>query len=99
MSLSTTKLNIQNTVIVMALGFLFATASVGFFTPDLLTGTDDKLTGFQETILDNSVILTIVVIAGAVAAIKLDKRDDQMKEMIASLISALSLSKPAENTE
>jgi len=96
MSLSSTKLNIQNTVIIVAIGFLFSTASVGFFAPDLITGTDGKLTQFQETILDNAVILSIVVIAGAVAAIKLDKRDDQMKELVASLISALSLSKPAD---
>lgn len=91
-----TKKKIQNIVIITAMIYVFGTAGMAFFAPDMLEDDKGNLTAFQQVTLDNSGILIIVIISGAIGAIALDKHNSQNTEVIDKLIEELGKSKPGE---
>ena len=90
-SLPKTKNLIQNIVIIAAMCYVFGTA---YFAPSLIDDGKGKFSEFQQITLDNSSILIVVIIAGAIVAIKLDKQNSQTEALIAKLIDELKASKP-----
>ena len=91
-SLPKTKNLIQNIVIIAAMCYVFGTA---YFEPSLIDDGQGKFLEFQQITLNNSSILMVVIIAGTIVAIKLDKRDSQTEALIVKLIDELKASKPA----
>ena len=92
-TLPKTKNLIQNIVIIVAMSYVFGTAGIAYFAPDLITNDQGAFSEFQQITLDNSSILIVVIIAGAIVAIKLDKRDSSTEKMVTDLIAALKESK------
>lgn len=85
---------IQNAVIIVAIGYVFGTAGTAYFWPDLITDDLGVFSEFQKITLDNSTILIVVIVTGAITAIALDTRDKQSEEIINKLIERLAASKP-----
>ena len=75
--------------------YVFGTAGTAYFVPSLIDDGQGKFSEFQQITLDNSSILIVVIIAGAIVAIKLDKRDLQTEALIAKPIDELKASKPS----
>jgi len=94
-SLRKTKNLIQNIVIIAAMCYIFGTAGTAYFAPSLIDDGQGKFLEFQQITLDNSSILIVVIIAGTIVAIKLDKRDSQTEALIVKLIDELKASKPS----
>jgi len=94
-SLPKTKNKIQNIVIIVAMVYVFGTSGAGFFYPEILEDDNGEFSPFQQTTLDNSSILIVVIISEAIGAIALDKRNDkQSEELIKKLIDKIPDTKP-----
>lgn len=93
--LSKPKRLIQNIVIIVAMIYVFGTAGTAYFSPGTIEDSDGKLSEFQQLTLDNSSILIVVIISGAIGAIALDRSNSENTELIDKLIDKLHGNAPS----